>query len=65
MGATALAGVANAGAVVDEMVGTIRTTLKLSNRVITMTDATTAGCHGSIKLYDFPACNLLFLGATW
>jgi hypothetical protein len=61
---SALAGVANAGAVVDESVGTIRTTLKLSNQVITMTDATTAGCHGSIKLYDFPACNLLFLGAT-
>ncbi len=61
---SALAGVANAGAVVDESVGTIRTTLKLSNQVITMTDATAAGCHGSIKLYDFPACNLLFLGAT-
>lgn len=61
---SALAGVANAGAVVDESVGTIRTTLKLSNQVITMTDATTAGCQGSIKLYDFPACNLLFLGAT-
>ncbi len=61
---SAVAGVANAGAVVDESVGTIRTTLKLSNQVITMTDATTAGCHGSIKLYDFPACNLLFLGAT-
>ena len=64
VGATALAGVANAGAVVDESVGTIRTTLKLSNQAVTMTDATTAGCHGSIKLYDFPACNLLFLGAT-
>ena len=59
-----LAGVANAGAVVDESVGTIRTTLKLSNQVITMTDAAAAGCHGSVKLYDFPACNLLFLGAT-
>ena len=61
---SALAGVANAGAVVDESVGTIRTTLKLSNQVITMTDAAAAGCHGSVKLYDFPACNLLFLGAT-
>lgn len=64
VGATTLAGVANAGAVVDESVGTIRTTLKLSNQVITMTDAAAAGCHGSVKLYDFPACNLLFLGAT-
>ena len=61
---SALAGVANAGAVVNETVGTIRTTLQLSGTVVTMTDATTAGCHGSIKLYDFPACNLLFLGAT-
>lgn len=61
---SALAGVANAGAVVNETVGTIRTTLQLSGAVVTMTDATTAGCHGSIKLYDFPACNLLFLGAT-
>ena len=61
---SALAGVANAGAVVNETVGTIRTTLQLSNAVVTMTDATTAGCHGSVKLYDFPACNLLFLGAT-
>ena len=61
---SALAGVANAGAVVDESVGTIRTTLKLSNQVITMTDAAAAGCHGSVKLYDFPACNLLVLGAT-
>ena len=61
---SAVAGVANAGAVVDESVGTIRTTLKLSNQVITMTDAAAAGCHGSVKLYDFPACNLLFLGAT-
>lgn len=61
---SALAGVANAGAVVNETVGTIRTTLQLSGAVVTMTDATTAGCHGSVKLYDFPACNLLFLGAT-
>lgn len=61
---SALAGVANAGSVVNETVGTIRTTLQLSGAVVTMTDATTAGCHGSVKLYDFPACNLLFLGAT-
>ena len=61
---SALAGVANAGAVVNETVGTIRTTLQLSGAVVTMTDAAAAGCHGSVKLYDFPACNLLFLGAT-
>ena len=61
---SALAGVANAGAVVNETVGTIRTTLQLSGAVVTMTDAAAAGCHGSVKLYDFPSCNLLFLGAT-
>ena len=61
---SAVAGVANAGAVVDESVGTIRTVLTLTKQVITMTDAGAAGCHGSVKLYDFPACNLLFLGAT-
>ena len=60
----ALAGVADSRLVVDESGGAIRTVLKLDKLVITMTDATTAGCHGSIKLYDFPACNLLFLGAT-
>jgi hypothetical protein len=29
-----------------------------------MTDATTAGSHGSAKLYDFPECNMFFLGGT-
>ena len=60
----ALAGVADSRLVVDESGGSIRTVLKLDKLVITMTDATTAGCHGFVKLYDFPACNLLFLGAT-
>ena len=60
----ALAGVADSRLVVDESGGSIRTVLKLDKLVITMTDATTAGCHGFVKLYDFPACNLLFHGAT-
>lgn len=60
-----VAGVATSiAARVDEGNGTIRTVLTLDKAVITMTDATTAGCHGSAKVYDFPACNLLFLGAT-
>ena len=59
-----LVGVADSRLVVDESGGAIRTVLKLDKLVITMTDATTAGCHGFVKLYDFPACNLLFLGAT-
>lgn len=51
-------------AVSESAAGAIKTVLTLSNVSITMTDATTAGSHGSLKLYDFPACNLLFLGGT-
>jgi len=59
-----LAGAALPSAAVHETPGTIRTVLTLTKPVITMTDAGAAGCHGSVKLYDFPACNLLLLGAT-
>ena len=65
--AAAVAGVAStvSGVTVDDTAGgSIRTVLTLKNVPVTMTDATTSGCHGSLKLYDFPACNLLFLGAT-
>lgn len=63
--ATALAGVAGVSVdAVESAGGAIRTVLTLTRKVITMTDATTAGCHGSFKLYDFPDCNLLFLGGT-
>lgn len=51
-------------AVSESAAGAIKTVLTLSNVSITMTDATTAGSHGSLKLYDFPECNLLFLGGT-
>ena len=51
-------------AVSESAAGAIKTTLTLSGVSITMTDATTAGSHGSLKLYDFPECNLLFLGGT-
>ena len=44
--------------------GMLKTVVTLSGRSVTMTDATTAGSHGSIQLYDFPAGNLFFLGAT-
>lgn len=40
-----------------------KTILTLTAQSITMTDATTAGCHGSQKLYDFPAGNIVILGA--
>ena len=35
----------------------------LSAVSVTMTDATTAGCHGSIQLYDFPQALLNLAGA--
>lgn len=44
--------------------GVLKTVITLSGRSITMTDAGAAGSHGSAQLYDFPQCNLLFLGAT-
>lgn len=44
--------------------GMLKTVITLSGRSITMTDAGAAGSHGSIQLYDFPQCNLSFLGAT-
>lgn len=49
---------------VSEGPGVLKTVLTLDKVVVTMTDATTAGSHGSLKLYDFPACNLLFLGGS-
>ena len=51
-------------AVAESSAGAIKTVMTLSNVAVTMTDATTAGSHGSLKLYDFPQCNLLFLGGT-
>lgn len=44
--------------------GVLKTVITLSGRSVTMTDAGAAGSHGSIQLYDFPAGNLFFLGAT-
>jgi hypothetical protein len=44
--------------------GVHQTKLTLTGVSITMTDATTAGSHGSLKLYDFPAGVIQVLGAT-
>lgn len=55
---------AGSGVVASESNGVQRTVLRLTNTVITMTDAGAAGCHGSLKVYDFPAGNIAFLGAT-
>lgn len=48
----------------ESAAGAIKTVFTLSNVSIAMTDATTAGSHGSLQLYDFPECNMLFLGGT-
>lgn len=44
--------------------GLHQTTLTLADVAITMTDAGAAGTHGSMQLLDFPAGNILFLGAV-
>lgn len=44
--------------------GMLKTVITLSGRSVTMTDAGAAGSHGSVQLFDFPAGNLFFLGAT-
>ena len=44
--------------------GVLKTVIQLSGLSVAMTDATTAGSHGSVQLFDFPAGNLFFLGAT-
>lgn len=61
VGAAATAGVA----ATETVVGPFRkTVLTFTNVSITMTDATTAGCHGGTKVYDFPAGLALILGAV-
>lgn len=41
-----------------------KTILTLTNVSVTMTDATTAGSHGSLKVYDFPAGLISYFGGT-
>lgn len=41
-----------------------KTVLTLTNVSVTMTDATIAGSHGSLKVYDFPAGLLSYIGGT-
>jgi len=53
------------GVAVVERPGTVQTSVfTLTATSITMTDATTNGCHGSQKIYDFPEGNITILGAT-
>lgn len=57
--------VAGTGVTGVEQAAKVHTTvITLAATSITMTDAGAAGCHGSQKIYDFPAGNILILGAT-
>lgn len=40
-----------------------QTTIKVTGKVVAMTDHTTAGSEGHAEVYDFPAGNILILGA--
>lgn len=41
----------------------ISTTFTFNAARIVVTDAAASGSHGSLKIYDFPACAIAFLGA--
>jgi hypothetical protein len=56
---------AGTGVTAAEAAGAIhQTVLTVSALSVTMTDATTAGSHGSQKIYDFPAGLIQVLGCT-
>jgi hypothetical protein len=56
---------AGTGVTATESAGAIhQTVLTLADVSITMTDATTAGSHGSLQVYDFPAGLIQVLGCT-
>lgn len=58
--------VAGTGSTVAEYgTGTIhKTVITLASLSVTMTDAGAAGSHGTQKIYDFPAGNILILGGS-
>lgn len=49
---------------VNQATGVIRTVLTLTNVSIPMTDATTAGSHGSLKVFTFPQGVIGYLGGS-
>ena len=58
-------GVAGTGLTAIQGAGVIQTVqIPLSALAVTMTDATTAGSHGSKKVFTFPAGNIQVTGAT-
>lgn len=48
----------------EAVTGIFKTTLTFDDLVVAMTDAGAAGSHGAQKIYDFPAGNIVILGAT-
>lgn len=61
----AVVGTANGTTVTAaETAGLINKTVLTLNVTINTTDNTTAGSHGSLKIYDFPQCGLLVLSAV-
>lgn len=57
--------VAGSGIEALEAMGIVqKTVITLTNRAITMTDEAGVVAYGGTKIYDFPAGNILILGAT-
>lgn len=53
------------GVTVKELSGGMKkTVLTFANVSIPITDATTNGAYGSLKIYDFPEGNLMYAGGT-
>jgi hypothetical protein len=56
---------AGTGVSVTEQSGALKkTVLELDDVSVTMTDAAANGSQGSLKIYDFPAGNIVFVAAT-
>lgn len=64
VGTVPMASVIAGVTVAEQGDGVVHKTIFTVDASVTMTDATTAGSHGSLQLYDFPAGAILFLGAT-
>jgi len=57
-------GTPGTGVTAAETVGVVKRTVLTINASIAMADHTTAGGHGSLKIYDFPACGTTILSVV-
>lgn len=64
IGSVPAASVTAGVSVVEQGDGVVHKTVFTLDASITMTDATTAGCHGALQLYDFPQGNIVVLGSS-